>query len=296
MVKEVKFNRVVKEVPKMTTLWTAKKALASVRKPAISKPKEPIKSSFLIPTSVNKGNKTTINNLDRPEGMQSLQDFENLYDDYLISELMRMNAKQDCDITCDQINNEVLEMFSAMEMLRGEVLKLQEKNENNKEMLAFYEAATFESPNIESNIKKELPDLCKQLKQLAHALEQSRHHLKILGARIDRNDDTENTLLRIIGETLSTICMENKSNNNLELLKKNAIQMSELNIDLENSISAFDRCKDLLKNLKSATLHATSLFLSASSLQEGHQQYNNLAFNDACNIKCAMDAIDDSDN
>ena len=293
-VKEVKYNRMVKEVPKMTTIGTAKKALASVRKPAFTKNKEPIKASILPSTSVITGTKTPINNSEKSEALQSLQEIENLYDDYLVSELMLMNAKRNCDMTCDQINNEVLEMWSAMEMLRGEVLKLKEKNENNKKMLAFYEAATFESPNIENNIKKKLPDLCEQMKQLAEALEQSRHHLKILGARVDRNDDTENTLLRILGETLSTLCLENKSNNNLDLLKKNATQISELNVDLENSISAFDRCKVLLKSLKSATLHATSLFLSTASHQDETQEYNKEEFN-LCNIKCTMDEFDSSD-
>ena len=295
MVKEVKLNRMIKEVPKMTTIGTAKKALASVRKPALTKNKEPIKASILPSTSGSTWTKTPINNSDKSEVMQNIQEIENLYDDYLVSELMRMNAKRNCDITCDQINNEVLEMWSAMEMLRGEVLKLKGKNENNNKMLAFYEAATLESPNLENNIKKELPDICEQLKHLAKALEQSRHHLKILGAKVDRNDDTENTLLRILEETLSTLCLGKKSNNNLELLKKNATQISELNINLENSISAFDRCKVLLKKLKSATLHATSLFLSTSSHQEEEQQQNNEEFN-IYKIKCAMDEFENSDD
>ena len=183
-----------KEISKITTTGNAKRALASVKKqPNLSKNKEPLKAQMLSSTSVFAGAKTSINNSDKSEVSQSLQELENLYDDYLISELMRMNSKQNYDLTRDQINNEVIEMWSALEMVRVEVISLKEKNEKNKNMIAFYEAATLESPNIETNITTEFPELCEQMKQLADALEQSTHHLKIMGAKVDLNEDTENT-------------------------------------------------------------------------------------------------------
>ena len=82
------------------------------------------------------------------DNQQSLQEIESLYDDYLISELMKINAENNCNITCNQINEEVVDMWSSIEMLRSEVLKIQESNELNISMLEFYDAANSENPTV----------------------------------------------------------------------------------------------------------------------------------------------------
>ena len=221
----------------------------------------------------------------------SVQDIENLYDDYLVSELMRMNAKQNCERTCEQINTEVLQMWSAIEMLRSEVLSLKETNKTNTKMLEFYETATSESADVETNIKKDFPETCVYLKKLADALEQSKHHLKVLGAKIDKDDNTELTLLRKLKDIHIGLSLQVQNNQGTELLKKNATEINELNVDFSNSIVAFDCCKDLLKRLKTTTLHATSLIISKRSMQEEAHQNDTDAWR-LSNLKCAMEDSD----
>ena len=221
--------------------------------------------------------------LNRPK--PNLSEFESLYDDYLISELMKMNAKRNCNITCEQINKEVKEMWTAVEALRGEVMGLHDTNEANKKMLDFYDSAMSESSSVDLHIRKDLPEMSVDLEDLARALEQTRHHLKVLGAKVDQEDDNEEALLRILKEIYSSLlASQSKSNGETEVLSNCAAQAHELNMDFDNCIVAFHRCKELLKKLKSATLHATSLALSKRSLEEPDGD----SF-DPCNIKCAME-------
>jgi hypothetical protein len=65
-----------------------------------------------------------------------------------------------------------------------------------------------------------------------------------------------------------------------EVLSNCAAQAHELNMDFDNCIVAFHRCKELVKKLKTATLHATSLALSKRSLEESDGD----SF-DPCNVK-----------
>ena len=225
------------------------------------------------------------------DGRTDLQEIESLYDDYLVSELMRMNAENNCNETCKKINDEVLDMWSSIEMLRGEVLKIQETNELSKRMLEFYNAADSESPNISSNIDSKLPETSRKLKELAYALEQSRHHLKVLGATIDPNEDTDIPLLKVLNETLAQLSIEYGERNTFSY-GKTASQMSKLNNDLENSISAFDDCKELLKRLKTSTLHAASLMLSKQTVEDSKQDEVGKEFDNDFNFtKCAMEEI-----
>ena len=221
--------------------------------------------------------------LNRPK--PNLSEFESLYDDYLISELMKMNAKRNCNITCEQINKEVKEMWTAVEALREEVMGLHDTNEANKKMLDFYDSAMSESSSVDLHIRKDLPEMSVDLEDLVRALEQTRHHLKVLGAKVDQEDDNEEALLRILKEIYSSLlASQSKSNGETEVLSNCAAQAHELNMDFDNCIVAFHRCKELLKKLKSATLHATSLALSKQSLEEPDGD----SF-DPCNIKCAME-------
>ena len=225
------------------------------------------------------------------DGRTDLQEIESLYDDYLVSELMRMNAENNCNETCKKINDEVLDMWSSIEMLRGEVLKIQETNELSKGMLEFYNAADSESPSISSNIDSKLPETSRKLKELAYALEQSRHHLKVLGATIDPNEDTEVPLLKVLNETLAQLSIEYGERKTFSY-GKTASQMSKLNNDLENSISAFDDCKELLKRLKTSTLHAASLMLSKQTVEDSKQDEVGKEFDNDFNFtKCAMEEI-----
>ena len=43
------------------------------------------------------------------------------------------------------------------------------------------------------------------LENLAKALEQTRHHLKVLGAKVDPDDDNEEELLRILKDIYSSL-------------------------------------------------------------------------------------------
>ena len=221
-----------------------------------------------------------------------LQEIESLYDDYLVSELMRMNAERNCSITCKKINDEALNMWSSIEILRGDVLKLQESNELNQNMLEFYNAANSESPIIGTNITKKFPETSKKLKELADALEQSRHHLKVLGATIHPNEDTETPLLNVLSDALSQLSLLSNTEQDNDAYNNTATQISQLNIDFENSISAFDNCKDLLKRLRTSTLHATSLMLSKHAFEETVKKDDNIEpFGDFNYTKCAMEDL-----
>ena len=226
------------------------------------------------------------------ENQQSLQEIESLYDDYLVSELMKINAESNCNITCNQINDEVVDMWSSIEMLRSEVLKIQESNELNKSMLEFYNAADSENPTVGTIINNTLPETSRILKELTDAVEQSKHHLKVLGTTIDPNEDTETPLLKVLIEVLTQLSSYyNKKQDNS--YNKTAEQISQLNIDFEKSVLAFDNCKELLNRLRTTTLHSTSLMLS----KRAHEEYisNGITESQSMELfnfdKCTMEEI-----
>ena len=197
------------------------------------------------------------------------QDIESLFDDYLISELMRMNSIQNCDFYCQQVNREVVEMWSALEMLRGEVLAAKQKNNEMKTLLEFYEAVTTKCAKFDFNLRNTLPQTAEYLQGLADALEQSRHHLKVLGAEVDPNGNTESMLLQILNEN-NKLLADDQIKPDIGSLKQSAETITNLNEDLGNSLHTFKRCKELLGSLKTATYHSTSLTLSKQALQEAH--------------------------
>ena len=231
------------------------------------------------------------------DNQQILQEIESLYDDYLISELMKINAESNCNITCNQINDEVVDMWSSIEMLRSEVLKIQESNELDKSMLNFYNAADSENPTVETIINNTLPETSRIIKDLTDAVEQSKHHLKVLGTTIDPNEDTETPLLKVlIGVLTQLSSLFNKKQDNS--YNKTAAQMSQLNIDFEKSVLAFDNCKELLNRLRTTTLHSTSVMLS----KRAHEENINNGETESQSIelfnfdKCTMEEIISASN
>ena len=189
------------------------------------------------------------------------QDIEGLFDDYLISELMRMNSIQNCDSYCHQVNREVIEMWSALEMLRGEVLVAKQRNNEMKTLLEFYEAVTTKCAKFDFNLRSTLPQTAEHLQGLADALEQSRHHLKVIGAEVDPSGNTESMLLQVLNENQKLLA-DDQNQSDIGSLKQSAETITNLNEDLGNSLHTFKRCKQLLGSLKTATYHCTSLTLS----------------------------------
>jgi len=228
--------------------------------------------------------------LKNKENRQGVQEIEALYDDYLISELIRTNAENNYSITSKKINDEVLEMWSSIEMLKEDVQKIKEKNKSNKSMLEYFDAASSESYNIVTNINKKLPEVSRKLNDLADALGQSTHYLKVLGVTIEPNEDTVTPMLKTLEETLMQLLSKFDQNAD-DSYNKTATHISQLNIDFESSISAFDNCKMLLKRLRTSTLHSTSLMLSKQEFENqkretlsGSKEYLNLT-------KCLMEEM-----
>jgi len=210
------------------------------------------------------------------ENQQGVQEIESLYDDYLISELMRMNAENNYSITSEKINNEVLEMWSSIEMLKDEVQEIKEKNISNKSMLEYFDAASSKSFSIVTNLNKNLPEISRKLNDLADALGQSTYYLKVLGVTIEPNEDTATPMLKVLEETLKQLLSKFDQNAD-DSYDKTATQFLQLNIDFENSISAFDKCKVLLKRLRTSTLHSTSLMLTKQELENQKRKSETLS-------------------
>ena len=130
-----------------------------------------------------------------------------------------------------------------------------------KTLLEFYEAVTTKCANFDLNLNNTIPQTAEFLQALADALEQSRHHLKVLGAEVDPNGNTESMLLQILNENHKLLA-DDQINPDIGSLKQSAETITNLNEDLGNSLHTFKRCKELLGSLKTATYHCTSLALS----------------------------------
>merc|ERR1712020_185159 len=142
-----------------------------------------------------------------------------------------------------------------------------------------------EFSNVDLYIKIELPEMSVDLGNLARTLEQTRHHLKVLGAKVDPDVDNEEVLLRILKEIYSSLLVvQSRFSEETEVLGNYAAEAHELHMDFDNCIVAFHLCKELLKKLKTATLHSASLALSKRSLEEPDGD----SF-DPCNMKSAME-------
>ena len=232
-------------------------------------------------------------------------DLEDLYDDYLISELVLKNAREMRRSICEKNNMEVVEMGTAVQILRREVQSMKLENAKKEKMLEFLESAATQSGFVANGTVTEcLSKTEENLTSLAGALEQSRHHLKVLGVEVNPGD--EKKLLQVLKDNAGLLEDREKKHDRAELesLEKGAQSMSNLDEYLGDSIRSSDRCNDLLKSLKNESIHAASLMVTKQRMQRatnaandsstGHVTESRRLLNKYGGLKCSMDDPDDA--
>lgn len=185
-----------------------------------------------------------------------------LYDEYLLSKLMLLNVQQNCREAKKAANKDVLNMLTAIEDIRSEVVAQEKANEELKVLRKFHKEASENQTNMKSAIEN-MKMLKKEATIVAEALENTMHQLPVHGAKADVKN-----LECILTENVKTLS-QNKPSVTDENEKKELIQrLEKLHKNLDISKSTFDKCQESLKSLRTETLREKSVQISKIQTEE----------------------------
>lgn len=187
------------------------------------------------------------------------EDFDQLYDDFLLSELVQLHARKSYEENSDKMNAEVLSVWLGLEEFRSQVLEQEELNRKLDLAINMKQVVSEAEPFI-SGDKLSFENLVR----LSESLEQSRHHLKIVGAEIGPNSGTLEQLRQKIESNMPTFQGTDRR------VEKEALQ--NLAINLAELLDVNGQCREATEKVLNLHLEATSLKLSKSQISENRPQ------------------------
>lgn len=261
-IKEIKFRTAVKTIKRGPL-----KALPSQMKPL--KPYDHDKNTFIRgPTRSLVGklmlSSQSSSDSSRSEDSQAKAEYDALYDEYLLSELILCNVKKNCHGAKQQMNKEVMDLWSGLERLRTQVLEKERLLLELKQLNQFATVAKTNNEHIDMLIE-ELPSLAKNVRALAGSLETTRNHLPVVGATAD--SDRVSHVLKCNMDQLIRAA-EKAGNSNVQHDIMNA-EVTKLNDNLRKTSDTFQRVLLLTDELNTLKLKETSLKIS--EIQAGHK-------------------------
>jgi hypothetical protein len=185
------------------------------------------------------------------------EEMERLYDDYLISELIRSNAEKSLIENSAIIDAEVKSVWLGLEELRCKALEQEELNRKLKTLLKLLneidgDIAIFQ-PFMESKIF-----LDKNFNELSNSLEHSRHHLQVIGEHVNLDSSTVKKLQKKLENNTLKI---NSSTHGVE-----TEYMQKLEETLSDFCREFVECKASAEKVRNLSLECSSLLLSEHQL------------------------------
>ena len=210
------------------------------------------------------------------------EEMERLFDDYLISELVRQNAEKSLEENSAKIDAEVKSVWLGLEELRCQALEKEELNRKLKKLLELSnnidgDIAVF-VPFVESEIFSD-----KELFELSNSLEHSRHHLQVIGEQINLDSSTVEKLQKKL------------KNNTPTMESSTQVAETEAMLQLEENLSAilqgFTDCNGSAEKVRHLSLECSSLQLSQHQLIQGSGQNLDLIM-DLLKVPIKPDLVD----
>jgi len=175
-----------------------------------------------------------------------------LADDYLISELIKMNAKEALELAREDAEAQVGAIWLALEKLRSQVIKRQDENRLLKQMLEFLNGYGEIKEELE-NVTDEFPK--SHLESLAEALVRCQDHLKVGGVKLDKEKNHETQLCQVLKESTRLGPVVGVKTDSLEMAEM-ASSVSEAMLD---TIKSFERCQMAIQDVNNKKYHVASL-------------------------------------
>jgi len=214
--------------------------------------------------------KSTNNNMSQAETAteDQTEEMERLFDDYLLSELVRQNSERNFEQTSAKIDAEVTMMWMGLEDLRRQVIEKEDLNLKLKKLLEL-------SNNVDGDISIFRPFAESDsfsdanLVELSNSLEHSRHHLQVIGAKISSDNSTSNELQRKLESNMPAF---EGSTNRIE-----ADAMTNLQENLAAILKGYEECKKSAEKAENMSLECSSLRLSQQQMVDnnGRQKTEN---------------------
>ena len=193
------------------------------------------------------------------------EDLERLFDDYLLSELVRQNSKKSFEQNSDKMDAEVTAAWMGLEELRCRVIEKEKLNRKLKKMIELSNSLDGEisvfRPFVDSDNLS-----AKNLIELSTSLEHSRHHLQVIGANISTGDSSTGEQLRKKIE--SNIPTFEGSTRSLESEAMTALQKN-----MATALTGFEDCKSGAEKVRNLSLECASLRLSQQQMKERSDKF-----------------------
>lgn len=178
---------------------------------------------------------------------------EQIYDEYIMSELIKMNAKRCFKNVSDKIDVEVSSAWISLEEARTEYLHLLELSQKMAKLKELSEQldTDIQELSLASTIKSQQIE---NSNQLAQALLQSRHYLKVVGLNATSSAQSSNILQKVITEKSPTF--------NASTLQDESSAIQKLESEFSEVVSLFNECSDLTQKVAKLQIESDSLQLS----------------------------------
>jgi hypothetical protein len=172
---------------------------------------------------------------------------EKIFDEYLLSELVRHKTNKILEQNSDKIDTEVSSAWLQLEELRRKVLESEEKNQKLTKMIELSKSIDNDisifKPFVESEMFSD-----KNLAELSNSLEQSRHNLQVVGTEV--SDDIVH-VCSSLGTTLGGPTYDAE-----------ASLMSTLQQRMASALEDFEECRNSSRNVENLNAELSSLKLS----------------------------------
>jgi hypothetical protein len=195
------------------------------------------------------------------------EDIDRMFDDYLMSELVRQNSKKSFEQNSEKINSEVTSAWMGLEELRCQVIEKEKLNRKLKTLIEL-------SNSLDGDISVFRPFVdsdnfsAKDLVELSSSLEHSRHHLQVIGANLASDSSTADQLRTAIEANSPTFEGSTRSSE------------AEALVSLQEKMSAaligFEDCRRSAENVRNLSLESGSLRLSRLQMKDRSDKFRDL--------------------
>jgi len=184
-----------------------------------------------------------------------------LYDEYLLSELMLANVKKNCRDGRDQANKDLSQLWTSLESIRNEVTSIEMANDEMKILCDYYKQ-TSENCSKMKEATESIIKLKSEVKDVVQALENTRHTLPIEGTKAN---DIESSLAQAMPKL-------KKMSDDSKIHEKDKEEMvtllQKLHSSLEISKENSNESQKSLQQLKSQALKEASMKLSLKQIED----------------------------
>ena len=217
------------------------------------------------------------NNMSQAETVSEDQteEMERLFDDYLLSELVRQNAEKNFEQNSAKIDAEVTMMWMGLEDLRRQVIAKEDLNLKLKKLLEL-------SNNVDGDISIFRPFVESDafsdanLVELSNSLEHSRHHLQVIGAKISSDNSSGIELQKKLESNMPIF--EGSTN------RAEAEAMTNLQENLSTILNGYEECKKSAEKAQNMSHECSSLRLSQHQMVDKKGRHKTESFRDLLKV------------